>query len=1042
MSEPKWTPAQRAAIEDRGGALLVSAAAGSGKTAVLTERAVRLITDPEHPVDADRLLIVTFTNAAAAELRARIGQALLKRSQAEPGNGALRRQRMLLQRAPICTIDAFCLDLLRKHFQALDIPPDFSPADPGSVELLRASALSETLENAYRDPDFCAFADLYGKGRTDRAAGETILHVYDFLRALPDYDKKLDEFLAPWQEENGFAASCWHDLLLAEAARSARAAGELFRAALADCPGDREQELADAEEKKTPSAREKAKNAVLEKYTDAQERLDKAAALLGRVEQLAVAGEWTPLYDLLTPYVLGMEELPGLKGMKKRLNGEHKKVIRARADEGAALFAQILELIPCSEEEAEADRRAAEPRLRALFAAVRDFDARFSAKKRDRKLLEFSDFEHQALRLLRDPDGTPTALCGVIRQNYAAVMVDEYQDTNALQDALYRCLASPAGDDLFLVGDLKQSIYRFRQADPSIFREKLDSWPALPGGTARPRPAEEISGTDAILALDANFRSAPQVVEGINFLFERLMSPELGDTAYGDGQRLVCGAPGEYTGSVEAHFLPDDTAETDAGWIARRIEEMVQSGEPVREGSATRPVQYEDCCILLAARIDFPAYVEALTDRGIPVYADARENLLDAPHIRPLIALLKVIDNPAQDIYLAAAMLGPLFGFTDDDLVRLRARAEEIQKQQGENAPQRISLYGALLLTVGMGLFSLGAEQSMTLIGSRIGTALTKTKNLPLILGVSFLLGFAITVAEPDLQVLAGTVPHIEKTVLLAVVGAGVGLFMSLCMVRILYGIRRRWVLLLCYAVVFALAAFTDKNFLSIAFDSGGVTTGPMTVPFILALGLGVSNIRSDSGAKADSFGLVALCSIGPILAVLILGLFYRDSSGVAELTEVSYASTTVIGSAFLGAIPVYLKEMAVAMLPIVGIFLTFQLAMFRMNRRSFWKIMVGILYTYVGLVLFLPGVNFGFSSLGAELGAALAEGDRSWLLIPLAALLGWFIISAEPAVGVLEKQIEDVSAGAIPGKTIKASLSVAIALAMAFSMLALLTCV
>ena len=703
MSEPKWTPAQRAAIEDRGGALLVSAAAGSGKTAVLTERAVRLITDPEHPVDADRLLIVTFTNAAAAELRARIGQALLKRSQAEPGNGALRRQRMLLQRAPICTIDAFCLDLLRKHFQALDIPPDFSPADPGSVELLRASALSETLENAYRDPDFCAFADLYGKGRTDRAAGETILHVYDFLRALPNYDKKLDEFLAPWQEENGFAATCWHDLLLAEAARSARAAGELFRAALADCPGDREQELADAEEKKTPSAREKAKNAVLEKYTDAQERLDKAAALLGRVEQLAVAGEWTPLYDLLTPYVLGMEELPGLKGMKKRLNGEHKKVIRTRADEGAALFAQILELIPCSEEEAEADRRAAEPRLRALFAAVRDFDARFSAKKRDRKLLEFSDFEHQALRLLRDPDGTPTALCGVIRQNYAAVMVDEYQDTNALQDALYRCLASPAWDDLFLVGDLKQSIYRFRQADPSIFREKLDSWPALPGGAARPCPAEGTSGTDAMLALDANFRSAPQVVEGINFLFERLMSPELGDTAYGDGQRLVCGAPGEYTGSVEAHFLPDDTAETDAGWIARRIEEMVQSGEPVRDGSATRPVQYEDCCILLAARIDFPAYVEALTARGIPVYADARENLLDAPHIRPLIALLKVIDNPAQDIYLAAAMLGPLFGFTDDDLVRLRARAEEIQKQQGENAPQRISLYGALLLTVNSG---------------------------------------------------------------------------------------------------------------------------------------------------------------------------------------------------------------------------------------------------------------------------------------------------------------------------------------------------
>ena len=701
MSEPRWTPAQRAAIDDRGGALLVSAAAGSGKTAVLTERAVRLITDPEHPVDADRLLIVTFTNAAAAELRARIGQALLRRCQQEPGNTALRRQRMLLQRAPICTMDAFCLDLLHKHFQALDIPPDFAPADPGSVELLRTAALAETLEHAYADPDFCAFADLYGKGRTDKPAGDTILQVYDFLRALPDYDRKLDEFLAPWQQENGFDATCWHDLLLAQAARDAKAARELLCAAQQDCREDYAQEMAEAGEKKTPAAIRKTEAAVAEKYADAQGRLERSAALLGEVERLAQAGEWTPLYDRLTPFVLGMEEQPGLKGMKKRLKGDHKTAIKTRADEAADLFAQITELVSCSEEEAEADRQAALPRLQALFAAVRDFDARFSAKKRERKLLEFSDFEHFALRLLRSPDGTPTPLCGSIRQNYAAVMVDEYQDTNALQDALYRCLASPAGDDLFLVGDLKQSIYRFRQADPSIFREKLDRWPALPGGAARPRPPEGTAGQNALLALDANFRSAPQVVEGINFIFEQLMTPQLGDTAYGDGQRLVCGAPGDYSGSVEAQFLPDDEAETDAAWIARRIEELVAAGEPVREGSTTRPVQYEDCCILLSARGDFPAYVEALTARGIPVYADARENLMEAPHIRPLISLLKVIDNPAQDIYLAAAMLGPVFGFTDDDLVRLRAQSAALQKEQNAgNAgkPARMSLYGALLL--------------------------------------------------------------------------------------------------------------------------------------------------------------------------------------------------------------------------------------------------------------------------------------------------------------------------------------------------------
>ena len=243
MSEPRWTPAQRAAIDDRGGALLVS--------------------------------------AAAAELRARIGQALLRRCQQEPGNTALRRQRMLLQRAPICTMDAFCLDLLHKHFQALDIPPDFAPADPGSVELLRTAALAETLEHAYADPDFCAFADLYGKGRTDKPAGDTILQVYDFLRALPDYDRKLDEFLAPWQQENGFDVTCWHDLLLAQAARDAKAARELLCAAQQDCREDYAQEMTEAGEKKTPAAIRKAEAAVAEKYADAQGRLERSAALLG-----------------------------------------------------------------------------------------------------------------------------------------------------------------------------------------------------------------------------------------------------------------------------------------------------------------------------------------------------------------------------------------------------------------------------------------------------------------------------------------------------------------------------------------------------------------------------------------------------------------------------------------------------------------------------------------------------------------------------------------------------------------------------------------
>lgn len=298
-------------------------------------------------------------------------------------------------------------------------------------------------------------------------------------------------------------------------------------------------------------------------------------------------------------------------------------------------------------------------------------------------------------------------------------------------------------------------------------------------------------------------------------------------------------------------------------------------------------------------------------------------------------------------------------------------------------------LIGALLLIAGMGLFSLGAEISMTPIGSKIGIALTKTKNLPLILIVSFVLGFAITVAEPDLQVLAETVPHIDNAVLLMTVGIGVGFFLSVCMLRIITGIQLRWLLILFYGLIFLLAAFTDKNFLGIAFDSGGVTTGPMTVPFILALGMGVSYIRSDKRAEADSFGLVSLCSVGPVLAVLILGFFYKSRDAVVTVDMKSYADTAAIGDAYLRGVPQYMKEMAVAMLPIVLIFFLFHFLVLKLNRHSLLKICVGLFYTYVGLVLFLTGVNVGFSSLGTVLGMELAQGSGKFILVPLGGAAG-----------------------------------------------------
>lgn len=349
-------------------------------------------------------------------------------------------------------------------------------------------------------------------------------------------------------------------------------------------------------------------------------------------------------------------------------------------------------------------------------------------------------------------------------------------------------------------------------------------------------------------------------------------------------------------------------------------------------------------------------------------------------------------------------------------------------------------LLGTLFLVLGMGLFSLGAEMSMTPIGSKIGTSLTATKNLPLILIVSFALGFAVTIAEPDLQVLAQTVPHIPNKVLIVTVGAGVGFFLTLCMLRILTGAKLRWFLIACYTAVFALAAFTDKDFLGIAFDSGGVTTGPMTVPFILAFGVGVAHSRSDKDAEADSFGLVALCSIGPILSVLLLGLFSSGADATAEFSTAVYDSTVHIGQAYLSEIPHCFSEVSLALMPIFIIFLLFQVFSLKLSKRKFTKIIIGLLYTYVGLVLFLTGVNVGFSSLGAVLGITLADGKLKYLVVPIAAILGWFVISAEPAVAVLEKQIEEVSAGAISGKSIKLGLSVAISVAMAISALRVIT--
>lgn len=352
-----------------------------------------------------------------------------------------------------------------------------------------------------------------------------------------------------------------------------------------------------------------------------------------------------------------------------------------------------------------------------------------------------------------------------------------------------------------------------------------------------------------------------------------------------------------------------------------------------------------------------------------------------------------------------------------------------------------IFLLGAALLIAGMLFFNVGVELSMTPMGERTGTIITKSKNLLLIITISFIMGFVITISEPDLQVLAGQVPSIPNITLILAVAFGVAVFLVIAILRMLFGIALSHLLLFFYTIIFVLTAFVPSDFLAISFDSGGVTTGPMTVPFIMAFGVGIAAIRNDKHAEDDSFGLVSLCSIGPILAVLILGMIYNPDSTEQVSDSIIVVDNTVdLWHLFAVEFPTYLKEIAVSLLPIVVFFGLFQLVSRDINKRSLIKIGVGLIYTYVGLVLFLTGVNVGFMPAGNFLGQTIAGLSYSWIIIPIGMLIGFFIVKAEPAVFVLTRQVEDITSGAISAKAMGMSLSIGVAASVGLAMTRVLT--
>ena len=647
MSDLSYTPSQREAIDVRGRAVLVSAGAGSGKTRVLTQRLIERVTEGEN---IDRFLVITFTRSAAAELRGRIRAALDALAAAHPQDRRLRRQSALLYRASIGTIDSFCATVVRENAQKLDagLSPGFSVLDAERADGLLERAAAEALDRAYEDlqddPGFRALADGVGAGRDDSRLESVLIALYRQLQSRPDPAAWLRERLAELARPGvpDAAQTPWGRAILAGlAADAARWAESL------------EEELAAMRE----PGYEKLAAAYADGFSD--------AALLLRDAARAAAESWDG-----TRAVLG-RPWPSVRAARSGALPDPGVKDRAKAvwdDAKKAAEAMRTTLAMTSDEH----RRAlalTTPALTVLAELLSRLDREYAARKRRADAIDFSDAEHFAYRLLTDPDGGPTELSRRLSARFAEVMVDEYQDVNELQEQLFRRV-SGEGERLFMVGDVKQSIYRFRLAEPEIFHKKYASFGADPWS--------------ARVDLRENFRSRPEVLDACNAVFRRIMSPALGDVAYDDRAALLSGA--DYyppNGGlrpelclVAAEDLPKNDARlAEARYVARRIRAMVDAGEPVYDGKGgLRPVQYRDIAVLLRTPGSSGAmFRRALAEAGVPADARQGSGFFAQPEVVFAAAMLAVTDNPLQDVPLIAALRGLPFAFTPDELAAIRA---------------------------------------------------------------------------------------------------------------------------------------------------------------------------------------------------------------------------------------------------------------------------------------------------------------------------------------------------------------------------------
>ena len=649
----KLTPQQHQAVYDRGGDLLVSAAAGSGKTKVLVDRLLSYLTDSSHPANLDDFLMITYTKAAASELRGKIAAKLTERIAQEPENRHLQQQMQRLYLTKISTVHGFCGDILREYAYRLDLAADFRVADENETREIREIVLKDLLEHSYetmaQDPDFIAFLDTQGFGRTDAMVPELLEKVYDSSRCHLDPEKWLESCLESTDVPEGTdaAQTVWGRFLLEDLHELLRGQILSFRQCIEklDC------------------------------YPSLNKASENMKQTLYQLEALAACSGWdeTARHCAID---FGRLTFPTKRNPNPELTEQVKAVRKACKDS----LAKRTKAFSGSSTQILQDLQQTAAASRGLIAMVRRFDKSFRQAKKNRRVLDFGDLEHLTLDLLLGKNRTgPTAAAREIASRFREVMVDEYQDSNGVQDAIFGVLTQDA-HNCFLVGDVKQSIYQFRLADPGIFLEKYQSF--VPADEEKP-------GCGRKVLLSHNFRSGPEVVEAVNDVFATCMSHAVGGLRYTEAEALREGVPHERLPdpAVELHALEirEDSYREEARFVADRIHTMLKDGTLIRGENQLRPVQAEDIVILLRSPGSVGCYFQqALEERGIRCSSGGGTDLLRTQEISALRSFLQVIVNPRQDIPLISTLASPIFGFTVDDLAALRSNC------------RRGSLYDAL----------------------------------------------------------------------------------------------------------------------------------------------------------------------------------------------------------------------------------------------------------------------------------------------------------------------------------------------------------